>query len=180
LTYLSRARSLSHIQSRSLPLSRHPFSLFLARALSLSLSLCGHTYVEKARKPLARGLFGKLFAGKRDQKKVKSSHDGSLDAGRGGGDAQQLAALKDGERRYCRFDAAGRAGDDVLESGEVTLNALAPLSHPCVRKPLCQTMFVCAPTIRGAANTCTRKTTDKQTAENTEIRFKKYRVSFRG
>ena len=135
MTYLSRARSLSHIQSRSLPLSRHPFSLFLARALSLSLSLCGHTYVEKARKPLARGLFGKLFAGKRDQKKVKSSHDGSLDAGRGGGDAQQLAALKDGERRYCRFDAAVRAGDDVLESGEVTLNALAPLSHPCVRKP---------------------------------------------
>jgi hypothetical protein len=97
------------------------------------LSLCGHTYVEKARRPLARGLFGKLFAGKRDQKKVESSHDGILDAGRRGEDAQQLVALKHGERRDCRFDAAGRAGDDVLESGEVILNALAPSPSPvCV------------------------------------------------
>ena len=98
--------------------------------------------MKKARKPLARGLFGKLFAGKRDQKKVKSIHDGSLDAGGRGGDAQQLVALnalKDGERKDCRFDAAGRAGDssddrrgggfiDVLESGEVILSALATTS----------------------------------------------------
>jgi len=65
------------------------------------------------RKPLARGLFGKLFAGKKDQTKIKGSAGMGLESRGTGGDGDEFhlgafeTALEDGARR------------DWLEFGEV-------------------------------------------------------------